>query len=110
MSKPSSSCYDLNVVMVGASKVYSRTLVPPTISHDAATDLWTVTINTNSKVVKILSVGMAVGDLLGRSGNYANSHVNNNNSIKEYSFLHEKEARALAYAISPPVIFPIDRR
>ena len=29
LSKPSSSCYDLNVDMVGASKIYSRTLVPP---------------------------------------------------------------------------------
>jgi hypothetical protein len=76
--------------MVGASKVYSRTLVPPTISHDAATDLWTVTINTNSKVVKILSVGMAVGDLLGRSDDYANSHVNNNNSTKNTAFFMKK--------------------
>ncbi len=53
---------------------------------------------------------MAVGDLLWRSDDYANSHVNNNNSIKEYSFLHEKEARASAYAISPPVMLPFDQR
>lgn len=91
-SKPSSSCSNNKVTMVGASKVYSRSLIPPTVYHNTATDVWIVTININSKV----SDGHA-------------SNNDNNNSARAYTFRHEKEARASAYAIAPPVMLPFDQ-
>ena len=63
--------------MVGASKVYSRSLIPPTVYHNTATDVWIVTININSKV---------------SDGHSSNN--DNNNSARAYTFRHEKEARA----------------
>jgi hypothetical protein len=79
-SKPSSSNSNHKRSMVGMSKVYSRTLVPPTVYHNTATDLWIVTINSHADNIVI------------------------NDSVKAYSFRHGKEARASAYAIAPPVM------
>jgi len=125
----SSSCINQqNIVLVGSSKIYSRTLIPPTIVHNTITDLWTVTINTSTKKKKTTAVGMnkislklAVGDLLGLSlpesytANSNNIHATNNtNNVstttsQEYNYRNEKEARATAYALSPPIMKPFDK-
>lgn len=125
-----SSCYSVNqqhIVLVGSSKIYSRTLIPPTIVHNIITDLWTVTINTSrhttkkqkTKAVEMskISLKLAVGDLLGLSlpetytANNNSTHVTNTNSnvsttSQEYHYRNEKEARATAYALSPPIMIP----
>jgi hypothetical protein len=119
-----SSINQQNIVLVGSSKIYSRTLIPPTIVHNTITDLWTVTINTSTKKKKTTAVGMnkislklAVGDLLGLSlpesytANSNNIHATNNtNNVSttshEYHYRNEKEARANAYAMSPPIMIP----
>lgn len=78
------------IFMIGATKIYSRTLITPTIFHNAVTDLWIVTINTSSKL----------------SSSFTNPSDTSNASVKAFSFRTEKEARASAYANSPPVMIP----
>jgi hypothetical protein len=97
-SKPCSIRSNKNVTMIGASKVYSRSLIPPTVYHNTAADLWIVSINTNTKVAHRIPGSDSHG-----------SNNDNNNSVKEYTFRHEKEARASAYAIAPPVMLPFDQ-
>lgn len=80
------------IFMVGTTKCYSRTLIPPTIYHNTSTDLWVVTINNNN---------------ITNSINYASN--TNNNTIKAFSFRSEKEARASAYANAPPVMLAFDQ-
>ncbi len=80
------------IFMVGTTKCYSRTLIPPTIYHNTSTDLWVVTINNNN---------------ITNSINYATNA--NNNTIKAFSFRSEKEARASAYANAPPVMLAFDQ-
>ncbi|KAL3803266.1 hypothetical protein ACHAW5_009938 [Stephanodiscus triporus] len=98
-SKPSSnSSSNKKITMVGMNKVHSRTLIPPTVYHNTVTDLWIVTINTNSKVAHSIP----------GFDRHANNNVSNN-SVKAYSFSNEKEARASAYAMAPPVMLPFDQ-
>ena len=97
-SKPSSSSSNKKVTMVGASKIYSRSLIPPTVYHNTAADLWIVTINTSSKVARRIP---------GSDGHASNN--DNNNSVRAYTFRQEKEARASAYAIAPPAMLPFDQ-
>jgi len=97
-SKPSSCSSNKKVTLVGASKVYSRSLIPPTVYHNTATDLWIVAINTNFKVAH------RIPDSDGHASNN-----DNNNSARAYTFRHEKEARASAYAIAPPVMLPFNQ-
>ena len=82
------------IFMIGTSKAYSRTLIPPTVYHNTATDLWVVIINTNAKLVK---------------PNCSSQNNINNNSVKAFSFHTEKEARASAYANAPPIMIPFDQ-
>jgi hypothetical protein len=97
-SKPSSSSSNKKITIVGMNKVYSRKLIPPTVYHNTVTDLWIVTINTNPKVAHSIP----------GFDSHASNNVNNN-SVKAYSFSNEKEARASAYAIAPPVMLPFDQ-
>ena len=91
-SQPTS--YNQKMCMVGTSKIYSRTLISPTVYHNAATDLWIVTINSTSKLANNISKGS------GRSSN--------KDSVKAFSFRTEKEARASAYANAPPEMIPFE--
>ena len=121
-----SSGINQNIVLVGSSKIYSRTLIPPTIVHNTITDLWTVTINTSTTKKKTtkavgmnkISLKLAVGDLFGLTlsetytANNNSTHVTNNSSntkSQEYHYRNEKEARANAYALSPPIMIPFDK-
>lgn len=88
----SSGSTNQKIFMVGTTKCYSRTLIPPTIYHNTSTDLWVVTINNNN---------------ITNSVNYASN--TNNNSIKAFSFRTEKEARASAYANAPPIMLAFDQ-
>ena len=82
--------YD-NMIMVGTQRVYPRTLVQPTIYHNAATDLWIVTIHTDTDSVP------SVSDM---------SATEPKAKQKAFSFNDEKVARASAYANSPPILIP----
>lgn len=68
------------VTIVGAAKVYTRSLIPPKVFHSSATGLWISTINTASS----------------------------SDDVKAFSFRTEQEARASAYANAPPVMIPFD--
>jgi hypothetical protein len=98
LSKPSSSSCNHKISMVGMSKVYSRALIPPTVYHNTTSDLWIVTINTNSKVDHSIT----------GSKSHANDSTANNSS-KPYYSRDEKEARAYAYAVAPPVMVHFDQ-
>ncbi|KAL7439249.1 hypothetical protein ACHAXH_008414 [Discostella pseudostelligera] len=88
----SSGSSNQKIFMVGTTKCYSRTLIPPTMYHNTSTDLWVVTINNNN---------------ITNSINYASN--TNNNSIKAFSFRTEREARASAYANAPPIMLAFDQ-
>ena len=47
--------YGQRSLMIGTNKVYSRTLIPPTVYHNAVTDNWIVTINTSSKLTNTIT-------------------------------------------------------
>lgn len=76
---------DLNkkIFMFGTTKVYSRTLIPPTVFHSGATDLWVVTINNKSKLANSIDSSIS-----------SRSSGNSTSSLKAFSFRTEKEARA----------------
>ncbi len=69
------------VTIVGKAKVYPRNLVQPKVYHSTATGLWISTITTSSQ---------------------------SSDNVKAFSFRTEQEARASAYANSPPVMIPSD--
>ena len=84
--------YD-NMIMIGTQRVYPRTLVQPTIYHNAATDLWIATIYTDANSIPTAS-DISTDTNLKKQGQ------------KAFSFHDEKAARASAYANSLPVLIP----
>lgn len=70
------------VVIVGTTKVYARSLIPPKVFHSSSTGLWISTINTSS---------------------------DSSDDVKAFSFHTEQEARASAYANAPPVMIPFEK-
>ena len=68
---------------------------PLTVYHNTVTDLWIVTINTNSKLTN------PIGN---PNFNSINNSSNNNFTVKAFSFRTEKEARASAYTNVSPIM------
>eukprot|EP00970_Alexandrium_tamarense_P004007 scaffold693_cov200-Alexandrium_tamarense.AAC.9 len=88
--------------MIGSQKIFPRTLITPSIYHNAATDLWIATINTDPNAVS--SNNNSINNTCTTAPFKSNAY--NSKYIKAFSFHSEKEARASAYANSPPQLIP----
>jgi hypothetical protein len=70
-------------------RIHTRTLLSATVYHNAATNLWITTINTNQRGVAI-------------------NPATASKYLKAFSFSSEKEARESAIANAPPKMLPFD--
>ena len=92
------------IFMIDNTKVYSRTLVPPTIYYNPVTGLWIVTINNSNEKGSKSFMSKTLQKMKSSSTNNDSTLESNVISVETFSYQTEKEARTSAYAHAPPIM------
>lgn len=106
-NRSNSNSQHQKIFMIGTTKVYPRSIIPPTIYQNKVTELWVVNINNNANANDRPNKKSEI--FSSRRKMHNNVEDSSSLVVKSFSFRSEKEACAYAYANSPPVMIPFDK-